>query len=333
MKKVCLVVVILVQSMLLFAQAAGNYNSQYNKSAKNTQPTPNNNGVPQYNRANIASENIFTIEINALSNEKPTGFIAIFALAQAGETAEETDRLWNERYQRFEKAMENLGIAKNDIYIDMVSFVPKYEYVVDKKVFSRKTYIETPKGFLLQKNVHIRYAEEKTLDKLVTAAATADIYDLVKVEYQTASPALIFNKLRIETLRYLNEQIDFYQKTGIKLDSAYRSIAENTWVTMPHNRYTKYQAASSFSTLKDAALQTKMNTQDYEKITTEFYEPLSVTDYDIVLNPNVFMPVIQYSLQIQVRFTMPERLPIIREKVVRETQVILPNGGVHIIKN
>lgn len=323
--------VFLSQSMLLLGQASGNYNSQYNK---NTRPhQPSNNNTPQYNKANISQENIFMIEINALANEKPTGFIAVFALSQAGETAEETDRIWNERYQRFAKNLENLGIAKNDIYVDMVSFVPKYEYIADKKIFSRKTYIETPKGFLLQKNVHIRYADEATLDKLITAAATVDIYDLVKVEYQSVSPALIFNKLRIEALKYLSEQIDMYQKAGVKLDSAYRSMAENTWVTMPHNRYTKYQAFSSFSNLKDAAHQSKMNTQDYEKVATEFYDPLSIADYDIVLNPNVFMPVVQYSLNLQVRFTMPERMPTIREKVVRETQVILPNGSVHSVKN
>lgn len=331
MKTIFLFIAFLSQSMLLFGQASGNYNSQYNKNTRQQQPT--NNNTPQYNKANISQENIFTIKINALANEKPTGFIAVFALSQAGETAEETDRIWNERYQRFAKNLEHLGIAKNDIYVDMVSFVPKYEYITDKKIFSRKTYIETPKGFLLQKNVHIRYADEATLDKLVTAAATADIYDLVKVEYQSVSPALIFNKLRIEALKYLNEQIETYQKAGVKLDSAYRSMAENTWVTMPHNRYTKYQAFSSFSNLKDAAQQSKINTQDYEKVATEFYDPLSIADYDIVLNPNVFVPVVQYSLNLQVRFTMPERTPTIREKVVRETQVILPNGSVHSVKN
>lgn len=331
MKKAVLLIAFLSQSCMLLAQASGNYNSQYNKNTR--QPQPNVTALPQYNKANIAQENIFTIEINALSNEKPTSFTAIFALAQAGETAEETDRLWNERYQRFAKMMESLGINKNDIYIDMVSFVPKYEYIADRKIFSRKTYIETPKGFLLQKNVHIRYAEEATLDKLVTAAATADVYDLVKVEYQSVSPTLIFNKLRIEVLKHLNEQIEMYQKAGLKLDSAYRSMAENTWVTMPHNRYTKYQAFSSFSTLKDISQQSKMNTQDYEKVGTEFYDPLTIADYDIVLNPNVFTPVIQYSLNLQVRFVMPERSIPIKEKVVRETQVILQNGNVHTIRH
>lgn len=331
-KNMLLMMAIGLQISLLYGQATGNYNSQYNKNGRQN-PIANNNSNPQQNRAVISSENIFTIDINALSNEKAIGFIAIFALSQAGENAEETDRLWNEKYQRFLKNIESLNISKQDIYVDMVSFVPKYEYITDKKIFSRKTYIETPKGFLLQKNVHIRYNEESILDKLVTAAANADVYDLVKVEYQTVSPATVYNKLRMETFKYLNEQIEMYQRAGIKLDSAYRSMAENTWITMPHNRYSKYQAFSSFSTLKDYSQMGKVNTQDYEKVMTEFYEPLSPIDYDIVLNPNVFKPVIQFSMNLQVRFVLKERQPIIFEKAIRETQVILPNGGVHTVKH
>ncbi len=80
------------------------------------------------------------------------------------------------------------GHPDGDIYVDMVNFFPKYEYDVSKKLFSKKTYTEIPKGFELQKNIHIRYTAPALLDRIVTAAARQEIYDIVKVDYFVKDP-------------------------------------------------------------------------------------------------------------------------------------------------
>lgn len=209
------------------AQATGNYDSQYNVRSNDNYFQQNQSAAsPSYNQPQFEGSNGFKIEVKALSNEKPTGFVAIFAVSQAGETAEETDRLFNERYQKFAKALEGFGVKSQNIYVDMISFVPKYEYVSEKKIFSKKTYIEIPKGFLMQKNIHIRYDREAQLDQLVTAAASCEIYDLVKIEYQTESPDKIYQKLRTEAMRYVKQQIETYKNMGYRIDTAYQMFAE-----------------------------------------------------------------------------------------------------------
>ncbi|MFM2269733.1 MAG: hypothetical protein RL757_3174 [Bacteroidota bacterium] len=314
------------------AQATGNYESQYNLRSNDNYVVQQARS-PVYNQPQIEGQNVFKMDIRALSNEKPTGFIAIFAVSQAGENAEETDRLFNERYQKLVKALETSGLSARNVYVDMISFVPKYEYITEKKLFSKKTYIEVPKGFLMQKNIHIRYEREAQLDQLVTAAASCEIYELVKVEYLTESPARIYSKLRTEAIKYLNEQIEQYKLAGYRLDTAYRSFAEKTWVTMPHETYKTFQAYANFSNLKvsQEAMASKTLRAE-EKVSCTFYNPLSLKEYDIVLNPNVFEPVVQYSLAIKVQFILKEYKVPEREKIVREVQLVLPNGGTQLVR-
>ena len=108
----------------------------------------------------------------------------------------------------------------------MVNFLPKYEYDVSKKLFSRKTYTEIPKGFELQKNIHIRYTDPTLLERIVTAAARQEIYDIVKVDYFVKDSETIYAQLRETTFKYLKNIENQYKTLGIQLDSAYKVSAD-----------------------------------------------------------------------------------------------------------
>ncbi|GIM56948.1 hypothetical protein CAPN006_13410 [Capnocytophaga canimorsus] len=70
-----------------------------------------------------------------------------------------------------------------EVYVDIISFVPIYEFEIEKKIFSKKNYNEVPKGFELKKNIHIKYTSYAQLDEFINILSKEEIYDLVKVDY------------------------------------------------------------------------------------------------------------------------------------------------------
>lgn len=103
---------------------------------------------------------------------------------------------------------------------------------------------------------------------------------------------------------------------------------------MPHESYKKFQAYASFSNMKTTSdiSAGKFARTDVEKTSSTFYQPLALKEYDIVLNPNVFEPVVQYSLAVKVVFYQKPYETPTREKVVREVQLVLPNGGTQVVR-
>ena len=284
----------------LSAQVMGNY-AERQQTYQNVLPNAQYRAVPK--AAMFIGENSLEISINTLSNQKASAYTAIFSVTQAGKTADETNGLLNTRLSGFLSDLQALGIPAADIYVDMVNFLPKYEYDVSKKLFSKKTYTEIPKGFELQKNVHIRYTKPEQLDDIITKASKQEIYDLVKVDYFDDNPQKVYKELRERSFQYLNEIKAAYRTIHLGLDTAYVLAAENTWVAFPGNRYESYQAYStqSFEAIEKGA---SINTLD--KPTSRFYNAVPANDYDIIVNPEVVEPVIQYSYNLIARFTLNE---------------------------
>lgn len=309
----------------LTAQVMGNY-AEKQQAYQNIVPNAQYRAVPK--AAMFIGENVMEISINTLSNQKASTYTAIFSVTQAGKTADETNSLLNTRLEGLLGDLRGLGIPAADIYVDMVNFLPKYEYDVSKKLFSKKTYTEIPKGFELQKNIHIRYKDAALLERIVSAAARQEIYDIVKVDYFVSNPDAIYSELRETTFKYLQKIKAQYKNWGMVLDSAYVISAENAWVAYPINRYESYQA---FSTQRlDFDDNSKVNTAD--KTTSRFYNAVPANDYDIVINPEILEPAVQFSYNLSVRFTLPERVPLQKVQTKKEFVLVTPSGEVKTLK-
>lgn len=342
------------QVLTAFSQESGNYEaakkSKGNYDTKNAgnYNLPNANTpmtIPPQYKAQILGENIIQFDINALSNQKSVNYVAVFNLTQIGATAKETDSLLNVRYNNFKKASLSADIAESDIVVDMVSFLPKYETEVSRKLFSKKTYNEIPKGFILQKNLHIKYKNPQILEKLVTIAAQSEIYDLVKVDYFVENPSKVYEELREKTFQYLKEIEKDYKDNGFRLDSAYKSIGENSFVVYPNSRYVSYEAYSSNTmdifekevkdnSNKNGGNAINANLMRAEKQMTSFYQMLPQNEYEVVINPIVHEPCVQFSYNIQVRYVLRERVSQIRTEVKREKEFIwiTPNGDMKTLR-
>jgi uncharacterized protein YggE len=319
------------------AQVMGNYGEQQQKRSMNELPMQQqSNAVPntQYRSipkaAVLRDDQTIEININALSNQKAQTYTAVFTVLQVAKTAEETNNQLNARLNAFLNDLKALGIPESDLYVDMVNFLPKYEFDVSKKMFSKKTLTEIPKGFELQKNVHVRYSKATLLDQIVGAAAKQEIYDIVKVDYFLRDQQKYYQELRSLTFDYLKTLKETYGKQGLALDSAYLVTAENAWVAYPTNRYESYQAFSTQSLSQSEKNEAVI--QNADKPTLRFYNAVPANDYDIVVNPEILEPAIQFSFNLVARFTLPDRKP--REKIVIKKEFVLvsPSGEVKSLK-
>jgi len=153
-----------------------------------------------------------SIRVNGLMNIPADAFVAMFNIIQVGETVESTHQLLNERISMLKKEMRLHGIDTQFMKVDMISFLPKYTVEVESKLFS-KSYNEVPAGFILQKNITIQCTNSQKLNDITTAAAKAEIYDLVKVDYFVNEIEVDFNGQLI-----MKAQLTF----SVSMDPAFR---------------------------------------------------------------------------------------------------------------
>lgn len=279
--------------------------------------------------ANLVGENVVEFHINALGNQKADSYTAIFNVVQLGKTADEANTALKNRLDPLLSDMKVMGIPAEDVYIDMVNFLPKFEYDVSKKLFSKKTFTEIPIGFELQKNIHVRFVNPAVLDQIVAAAAKYEIYDIVTVDYFVKDPRSVYTKLRAASLDYLKEIKNAY-KGVLALDSAYTITGENAYVTYPGERYKSYQAFSSQSL--DASQRSDAKVERADKPVSQFYDAIPANDYDIVLNPEILEPCVQFSYQLTVRYTLKERVKATQVRREKEFLWVTPSGDIKTLK-
>lgn len=316
------------------AQAAGNYEyqqqmqqAQHNNWKQNAayRPTVSKDA----NAVLPGSDDVLIFQVKALKNVAADSQMAIFNVTQVGKDAAEADSLMARRYKGMIGAVKKLGISEKNIFVDMVSQVPLFEYEVSKKLFS-KNYNEVPSGIELQKNIHILYKDGNMLDKIVAIAAQNEIYDLVKVEYFVPNSEAIYAELRKKSAECLRQKVAGFKELGINLDTVYRMAAEDIAVVYPSGNYENYQGYSSSSL---EALKKTTGVTSVRKPSTMFFNKLPYEQFDIVLNPVFIEPPVQFTYDLKVRYTV-QRKPIERTKteVKREFLWLTPQGEVKSLK-
>lgn len=325
----------IIVSLSLFAQAKGNMqrvegymniDDGKTRSSNDYQNSYAWNSVQFKNEIKdfqINNNNEVEIDVKVLMNVKADKYLAMFNLTQVGESAEEADKIWNERFTGLKTALSALGIKEEDIYVDMISLIPLYEYEVEKKLFS-KNYVEKPSGFELSKNVHILFMDSKQLEPIVTAAAKNEIYDLIKVDYYVVQGNQVMESMTDAASDFLAQRMEIYKEMGLNLDTSTVRMADEFTTIYPLDRYQSYNCYS----------QQKLKGVSADKITsvrkpvTYFYNKLPYNDFDVVLNPVVLEPAVQYIYQMKVKFILTNPSIKVKEK---EYYLITPNGEMRLI--
>lgn len=299
MKKIITIcAIVFATTCCAFAQVRGN--SYYN----NTQAQADRSTT----RAMNFNDTELTVEIYGILNALPDSYTAIFSIVQVADSAAATEQLMNARIESFISGLKETGIAENSIAVDMISCVPKYDFEAQSKVYS-KTFNEVPAGFELQKNIFVTYTKSAMLNAILAKAATVEIYDLVKVEYFVNDIDKKSDMLRERCLLSLKAKIKSCELLGFRLDTLRKAFSENNTSVYPGNRYASYQAFSrpSMEAAKKKAIfggQSKVNEQG--KINTAYYNKVEYDGYDVVINPVVTEPVVQFTYNVTMKYFLKE---------------------------
>lgn len=305
MKKITIIIFVFSLSNLTFGQVAGNVNYQ-------NQVRYSNSNI----NVNFPSKSTILVDVKGLANVKADSYVSIFSVTQVGKTTKEVNELID---ARINQAIEKIKLKPNvKTFIDMISFVPIYEYEVEKKIFSKKTYNEIPAGFELKKNIHIEYTDPNLLNEIISELSSVEIYDLVRVDYFSTKLESIKKELRIKSKTILQEKLKDYQLILKKnLDSLDKNIVDGFKVVLPVESYKSYQSYSSSSlNLKKSA-----NINNASKATTLYYQPIIDKEFDFVINPTILEPVIQVLYEIKLNI---EKVNVKENN--KEYIFITPNG-------
>lgn len=272
----------------------------------------------------ISSSNEATdIQIHILKNASPTAYTAIFHINQAGEKVSELDSNLNRRLRKFVALGKEIGLKQNDFYTDMIALVPIFRK--EKKLFS-STYVEVPKGFEIQKNVHIRYDHAWQLDRLFSMAAQCEIYDLIKVEYHFDSLQSAQTEMRKKALEILKLRTAHLKATGINVDTCFRTLTESIQQVDPINQYKPYQPLAISAITDDA---TTAETVIRPNRSTLFHNRMPEGNYDAVINPSPLEPSIQITYTAYVHYE--RKLPVVQQiKTTTRTKIMMvtPQGQI-----
>ncbi len=333
MRKHLLLPLLFIYSISI-AQHKGNYEDQdFLISRQNVLLSGNANTynptVQQQLNKNLNPSTTLFIDLKALQNVTAATYTAVFNISQIGETAEETNRLVNERINNIKDKLKLKGILSKDIVKDVISFVPVYEIEVEKKLFS-KTYTEVPKGFELQQNIHIQFTNTNQFEDILTACAENEIYNLVKVDYFIDNIADVYKNLQSEILKLVEDKKAYYKTLGFDLSKYDVSIADDKFCYFPKDFYRSYQA---FNSVSFEALKKDKGVTTAKKQTSYYYQPLTYQDYDLVINPSIVEPVTQVGMNLKLQFTpkpKEEQKTITNTELVHKYYVVSPNGTIDV---
>lgn len=273
-------------------------------------------------------ENYFYLHIDALYNKVPSAYLAIFNVVQLGKDAEEAHQLMQERVGGLLKNLKEIGISGEAVFVDMISQIPIYEYQLQKKVFS-KSYQEVPAGIELQKNLHIQFRDGSKMDQILALAARHEIYELIKVDYQVDNQQQVYQALREAAFSQVRQQLKAYQMLGVQYDTLPMIFAESQMVSLPLHRYISYQSKSG-ATLENK-IRDSAQVKQFRQAQTVYYQGIPTDEYEIVINPVVKEPVVQFTYQLQVRFQRfpPQPQVRVQREVQREKEFIIltPDGN------
>ena len=279
-----------------FAQTSGNiaYSQPYGRSRPEQAEREKRLSLPA---EPSPGTNAMFLDASVLMNVLADEYVAVLAVSQEGDTPADCGQKMDGVIRQFIEALKPLGIATNDIFVDFIAQERIYSYHLQDNVAR-----EQVAGFELKKNVSVHYQAKALIDRLIVAAASAKIYDLVKVDYIVRDPAPIQGRLLEEAAAVIKKKAADYERLfGVALAAAPQVYAHKPGTYFPSEMYDNYTAFEG-ERVDRPFYQSKYVIQDLRKNRTFYFNPLSPGGYDRVINPVIVEPVVQFTLYLKLRY-------------------------------
>jgi hypothetical protein len=258
-------------------------------------------------------------------NATPDAFVAIFSLSQEAESEAQANQIINQRIATIEAGLKGINSILT-LDVDVISFVPIYDQVLEKKVFSKNSFTEKPVGFELKKNIIIEYQNSRELDQIFSLCTANEVYDYIRSDAVVRDMGKVKAQLRKSADSMIFLQLDRYAKLrDIDIKEYNRFLSEGYAVIYPGEKYASYTA---FSCTSYFTKKFNLNNDSKKKI-TRHYLPLIDKEFDFVVNPVISEPVIQVMYQVNLVLSKkpvprtPKPAPV---KPKKEVFFITPSG-------
>lgn len=241
------------------------------------------------------------VDASVLMNVKADEFVAVFGISQECTTVAECNQKMDATIGAFSAQLKVLGIGRDDIYVDFAAQNKIYGYQVTGSIAK-----ENLVGFELKKNIAIHYQDKLLLDKLVIAASDAKIFDLIKVDYIVKDTGSIQNRLMDEAAKIIKQKAARNERLlNMKLLPPAQVYSEKPSIYFPTEMYDSYTAFESEEIGSDY-YRDKYTVQRARKSRTFFFNALNADGFDVVINPIVIEPVVQFTLYIKVKYEIEQ---------------------------
>jgi uncharacterized protein YggE len=286
MQRIAIVLVLLLFSWGIFAQEAGNrsYGTPRRK-------PPVNTGVLAGNTD--AATQIYFVEASVLMNVKPDAFVAVFGAVQEAPTSAESNSKLTAQISGFITDLEKLGIKRGDVFVDFINQNKVYDYTTNGNTVTEKF-----TGFETKKNIAVRYKDREMLERILSAATAASIFDLIEVKYVVSDLSGIHSRLYDEAVKVIKQKQASYSSSFGTTLMATNVANEKYDAFYPAELYANYQAFESGNTYGDY----NNRVVQQRKTRTFYYEPLDESDFDSVINQIGIEPMVQFTLYLKMQY-------------------------------
>ena len=286
--------IVCTASLAVCAQEAGG--SVYGKTGRKTSGVVLGNLTTVDPKDSVAA---YYVEANVLMNVKADEYMAVFGLAQEGPTVPDGNQRIDTQLKQFTTALEGLGVKSNDVFVDFIAQNRVYDYVTTGSMIAEKL-----SGFEVKKNVAVRYKDKALLEKMLAAASKAGIFDLIKVDYVVSDMNRVRDRLMEEASRIIKKKQESYARLlNIKLRPE-AVFQERYNAFFPSDMYASYTA---FEAGKLVDYRSNSNVTQKRKTSTFYFSPLSVSEFDSVVDPADVEPVVQCTLFLKVKYALAQQ--------------------------
>jgi len=293
MKKVFLVLLIFgLCCLTAFGQASGNrtYNQDTRNAGRRAAPT---SGTVYNNDGNVV------IEAYVLLNATADEYVAVFGAAQEGQTAVESNQKVNALIEQFLSGAEKLGVKRGETFVDFITQNRVYNFTRD----SDGTIREVLTGFETKKTIALRFKDYSLLEKLLTVAAQASIFDLIKVDYVVNDMNKIRSRLFDEAVSVVKQKEDTYTRSlgmVMKRDALLQATYDTHFPWELYQTYTAFESGAVDNYYSSNAPRIIRE----RKSSTSYLEPLDRSVFDSVINPVGIEPKVQCTLYMKVLYSL-----------------------------
>ncbi|MBZ0212692.1 MAG: SIMPL domain-containing protein [Nitrospirae bacterium] len=235
------------------------------------------------------------VDAGVMINVKADSFVAVFGISVEGEDLEKARSRMAETLEAFRSNLRQAGVRPEDVNDDFVSQNRIYGFEVAGDLAK-----EVVVGFEFKKTVSVKFDAIGRLDALAEAASKAGVFDLVKVDYVVTDLEGVRARLMKEASRIVKQKVSQLEGgLGLKFGKPKQVYAQEFGTYYPTAMYSSYVAQESQQMF---AYRQNYNLQMARKPRTAFFDALDASIFDVVIDPVVVEPVVQFTVYFKVRY-------------------------------